>query len=516
MEEKRNFNLAEYTEASAAMIATNENAYKSNWDYSRPASSYLRQYSSDEVSSIITQGSLTEQQKLSRTYFDGNGYYKRIIIYYATLLKYMGILIPNPSVGKDLSNSRIMKKYYEALEYVEVMQLPSLLANISQRALVDGSYYGLKVDSGKNAFQLIDLPSGYARSRFKDINGNDIVEFDVSYFDTILDEDSRKAALAAYPKMVARAYREWRRNKKRLGTGWTLIPKEIGVCFPFFGGRPLFIDVIPSIMDYDDAVLIQRDRDIEDIRKIIVQKVPHLSDGRLLFEPDEAKVMHQGSVNMMKGNKNINILTTYTDVDAITSSGSTDRTDDTLTRMEQNIYSQTGVSGLIFAATGSSSLESSLNNDLALMMYMASKYSRFITNVLNGLFSDKSVSFTYKILPISHYNADKYGNTAFKLASSGYSFLVPALAQGITQRDLGNLKDLENKVLKLGEKLIPLASSYTQSNSASHAGGGEEQSATAQGETTVSLEDSGRPPKEEEQKSDKTLRNEESLDRTGG
>jgi hypothetical protein len=41
--------------------------------------------------------------------------------------------------------------------------------------------------------------------------------------------------------------------------------------------------------------------------------------------------------------------------------------------------------------------------------------------------------------------------------------LLPAIALGINQRDLSNLKDLENDVLKLREKLIPLMSSYTQS-----------------------------------------------------
>jgi hypothetical protein len=32
-------------------------------------------------------------------------------------------------------------------------------------------------------------------------------------------------------------------------------------------------------MDYDEAVDINRERDLEEIRKIIVQKIPHLQDG---------------------------------------------------------------------------------------------------------------------------------------------------------------------------------------------------------------------------------------------
>jgi hypothetical protein len=198
----RNFDLTSFARAKEKMIATNEHAYKRHWDSVRDRMSKLKDYSPEEVASIITSGSLIEQQKLSRNYFNRDGYYKQIIIYYATLLKYMGLLIPNPSTGKNLSTSHIQKRYYNALDYVERMQLPVLLTNIAQRALVDGSYFGLKVESDKNTFQLIDLPSGYACSRFKDIYGNDVVEFDVSYFGTITDKEQRNAALSAYPKIV--------------------------------------------------------------------------------------------------------------------------------------------------------------------------------------------------------------------------------------------------------------------------------------------------------------------------
>jgi hypothetical protein len=363
----------------------------------------------------------------------------------------------------------------------------------------------MKVDTDKNNFQLIDLPSGYACSRFKDVQGNDVVEFDVSYFRTITDREQRKVALSVYPKVVAKAFAEWDKGKRK--EKWVIIPKEIGVCFPFFDGRPLFLNVIPATLEYDEAVATERERDAEEIRKIIVQKIPHTTDGRLLFEPDEAEEIHNGTVGMMKGNKNVSVLTTYGDVSAIASNTSADRTDNALTRMEQNIYAQAGTTGQIFASTGSSSLETSLNNDLALMMYMANKFSRFVTNTLNDLFANGNVSFTYQIMPISHYNTSDFIDMSFKLVGSGYSALMPALAFGLSQRDLINIKDLENDVLKLGDRLKPLQTSYTQS-----AAGGEG------GEKPVEtdIDEGGRPKKKEEDKADQTKKNEESLERTGG
>ena len=458
---------------------------------------------------------MSEQQKLSRNYFNKDGYYKQIIIYYATLLKYMGLLIPNPSNGKNLSTSHIQKRYYNALDYVERMQLPILLTEIAQRALVDGCYYGLKVETDKNNFQLIDLPSGYACSRFKDIQGNDVVEFDVSYFGTITDAEQRKNALAAYPKVVNKAWKEWRDNKRK--NKWVIIPKEIGVCFPFFDGRPLLLNVIPATIEYDEAVATERERDAEEIRKIIVQKIPHLNDGRLLFEPDEAEEIHLGTVGMLKGNKNVSVLTTYGDVSAIASNTSADRSDNTLTRMEQNIYAQAGVSGQAFASTGSSSLETALNNDLALMMVLANKFSRFITNTLNDNFANGNITFKYTIMPITYYNTASFIDTSFKLVGSGYSALLPALALNMSQRDLVNIKDLENDVLKLGDRLRPLSTSYTQSADGSDGSDGEGGDGDPKEKTVeTDIDEGGRPKKKEDEKTEKTIENEKSLDKTGG
>jgi hypothetical protein len=98
---------------------------------------------------------------------------------------------------------------------------------------------------------------------------------------------------------------------------------------------------------------------------------------------------------------------------------------------------------------------------MAFMMLLANKFSAYITNLLNRKFSNGNINFKYTIFPITYHNYDKFADTSFKLVGSGYSFLMPALAVGLSQKDLGNLKDLENNVLKLGEKLIPPSTSYT-------------------------------------------------------
>jgi hypothetical protein len=59
-----------------------------------------------------------------------------------------------------------------------------------------------------------------------------------------------------------------------------------------------------------------------------------LTDGGLLFEPEEAKIIHEGTVKMMKGNKNVSVLTTYADVDSVVSKTTNENTNNVL---EKNI-----------------------------------------------------------------------------------------------------------------------------------------------------------------------------------
>ena len=484
--------ISSYSKAQQKMIATSDNTYGTLGTSRARYLERIRDYTPEKIERIITSGSLAEQQALSRNFFYKDGYYKQIIIHYATLLKYAGLLIPNPSLGKKLSTSHISKRYYNALDYVEKMNLPVFLTDCATRALIDGCYYGVVVQLDKQNFSVLDLPSGYCQTRYKDLNGDDLIEFDVSYFNSIVDLTAKEQALASYPKFIRDAYKKWQKQKS--SNSWVIIPSDIGICFPFFDGRPLFLSVIPASLEYDDAIQTERDRDAEEIRKILVQKIPHLQDGRLLFEPDEAAEMHAGAVGMLKGNKNISVLTTYADVDAVVSKTTGESTSKTLEQIEKNIYAQAGVSGQIFSSTGSSTLDASIKNDIALMMYLANKFSRFITNSINRIYGNTNITFKYQILPVSIHNMDKFVDQSFKLSGSGYSYLLPVVALGLSQRDIVNLKELENDVLKLGEKLIPLSSSYTQSSD----------------------NPTGRPKLDDNEKAEKTIKNEESLDNQAG
>lgn len=517
--ENRHIDLSCFKNMKPSLVAKNGNSWRDAWGNINL--DRVRAYSKEEIVEILNSSNLVSQQRLSRSFFDRNGLYNRLIYYYATLLTYSGLLIPNPSFGKQLSTPHIAKRYHQSLDFLGRIELNEIMTRMSIRALIYGCYYGIIQKMEKDDFVIFDLPPEFCRSNYRDIYGNDVIEFDVRYFNSISDGEMREEALKTYPKIVASYYRKFAKGK--ISNSWVKLPTDIGICISFFDdGRPLFLNIIPATIQYDEAVETEREREMEEIRKIIVQQIPHLNDGQLLFEPPEAEVMHEGSVKMLSNNPNVSVLTTYADVEAIVSKAASDDIAESLEKMLQNVYAEAGVSSQLFAPTGSQALPTSILNDMSLMMILANKYARLFTHILNELFANFNVNFTYKILPLTNYNRTEFLDNSLKLAQSGYSFLLPAIASGLNQRDIVNVKGLENEVLKLNEQLIPLSSSFTQSGSTTEeneskevgdegaeGSGAEEAKKQVEG---MSGSEGGRPEKDPTQKADKTIQNQNSTD----
>lgn len=189
--------------------------------------------------------------------------------------------------------------------------------------------------------------------------------------------------------------------------------------------------------------------------------MPH--DGlKLVFEPQEAEVMHEGAVEMLSNNPDLDVITSYAKVSLLDMS-STDDQKTEIDDMQNLIYSSAGMSKELFFATTEAGINYSVNNDLALVMVLGQRFAHFFTVLLNYKFSNKRVKFKLLVMPISYYNCHEYTQRARDCATLGYSFLTPILSTGIDQTNLAMLKALENDLLNLDEILKPLQSSYTQS-----------------------------------------------------
>ena len=75
-------------------IPINERSWDSVY-YGRYNTSQVTTYNEKQVKDIIKDSNIPEKRKMSRTFFSRGGFYKQVIMYYSSLLKYAGILIPS-------------------------------------------------------------------------------------------------------------------------------------------------------------------------------------------------------------------------------------------------------------------------------------------------------------------------------------------------------------------------------------------------------------------------------------
>lgn len=483
-----------FKKAISDMIATSKSAYIKS-DSKSPRERH-RLYTKDEIHRIIERGDAIERAALSEHFFSVSGLYKRIILHYATFLAYSWLLVPHVKNRKDkLKDKKITNQYDEAADFCASFQIERKCALFAKDILVKGAYYGLIHDNGEY-IAIQDLPFEYCRSRFKNQQDIDIVEFSMKFFDTITDANLRKQILQTYPKIIQKSYYNYKHNN---GDAWIFLPAEMGIYFSYFEEKPFFMDLIPLLDDLDDYKEIDKKRNLQSLGRILVQKVG--TDGmKLVFEPDEAEEMHEGVISMLQDNPDIDVITTYNDIDLIDLSSDDDEKT-TIDSVQDLIYESAGISKELFCATTDTGLQYSLNNDLAMMMILGQKFAHFFTVLISNKFSSKKIKFKILILPISYYNNVEYTSKAKDLAAFGYSFLTPILSTGIDQTSLSDLKELENELLELDEVLKPLQSSYTQSGKTNAVTAAA--SKTASEQTANSSDDTTKKEEEEEKTEEK-------------
>lgn len=492
---------------SRAFAPLNERAYRDRWGY-RNSEPVIKNFTLEEIYEIIRSGDLAAQRELSRYYYRTNGEYRNNIDFLAALPLYDTVVIP--LLDNKGSKAQIINTFKDACKFVDNLDVPNTFGHITKEWLKTGIYNGiLRDDNGYVVMQ--DLPMKYCRTRFKDFNNLNILEFNIQYFEQIHDEKTRAQIISTFPKVIQDAWNTWIRANKVFDP-WVMVPPlDGGACFCFSDDpTPLLLASIPQLKKLEDAVEREEKRDENELYKLLIQKMPVDKDGELVFSLDEVAEIHASVADMLKEIDTVDVLTTFgdTDLESLQETTAAAQSANRIEKYKDNAYDALGRSSIMFNADGSSTLAYSIKKDEALMISYLNMYESWIKFQLNNRFSRTGLLFDFEILPTTVFNRTDIENSKFKGAQYGYSKMFAGVAMGIKQRDLISLMEFENDFLKMSEKMIPLQSSYTTP------GGevaNEEKSGAQKTSVSTKVENidnkGGRPELPDEQKSEKTQAN---------
>lgn len=468
----------------------------------------------DEIIEIICSGDVESCRELSRYFYRTNGEYKNNIDYLAHLPLYDGVIVPVYQEGQ-VSETQTIKAFYAACDFIDKLDIKNTFARITTEWLKTGIYYGI-LRENDNQVTIQDLPLHYCRSRFKDFNNLNVLEFNLNYFNTIIDEAARQEAVNSFPLVVQRAYKKWISNTIKQKDAWVIITSlDGGICFNFGNNDnnlPLLLASIPDLKQLKDAVGREEKRDENELYKLLIQQMPIDNNGELVFQLDEVADIHSSVAAMLQDLDTVDVLTTFgnTKLESLQETSAASQSNDRIDKYKKNAYDALGRSSLIFNADGSSSLSYSIKKDEALMIGYLNVYETWITYQLNERFARKGLTFDFEILPTTVFNRQDLQQAYFRGAQYGYSKMFAGVAMGIKQKEQLSLMNFENEFLHMSSKMIPLQSSYTTSGTAV-AAEGKNNSTTQKTTITTSGNDldnkGGRPELPDEEKSEKTQAN---------
>lgn len=447
-------------------------------------------------------------REISNYFYEANGIYYRLCRYMAYLYRYDWYVTPFVIDAEKEKQNKILTDFAKVLSYLDNSDTKRLCGDIVLEVMRNGVYYGIIMDFG-DKFGIQKLPPAYCRCRY--YSGIDpIVELNLRFFDAYFSNPQYKIkVLKMFPVDVQKAYVAYKQNKLKGD-----YPGDTSYWYPLDPGMsvkismndsdfPPFVGIIPSLIDLDQAQELDRKKTMQQLLKIIIQKLPLDKNGDLIFDVDEAKDIHNNAVMMLRKAIGVDVLTTFADIDvADMRDKNTTTTTDDLKKAERTVFNNSGTSQNLFNAEGNLAVTNSILNDEASIHDLILRLSSFFNRLIAKFNRKNHYTFTFGMLDTTQYNYKELSKMYKEQASLGYGKVFPQLALGHSQSSILATFTFENDILHLAESMIPPMSSNTMSSNAL--------TGKNTGNKSGEQKTAGRPEKEDSEKSDKTIQNRES------
>ena len=476
----------------------------------------------DNVLRAINNYDLKLMREISLYFYRTSGIYSRLVRYMAFMYRYDSFLTPYVN-GDNIKTEKVLDGFYKGLNILDNFKVKKTLGEIALQVVKQGCYYGYKVPTA-TGIVLQELPADYCRVRFK--RGNKpVVEFNMKFFDeNFRDMEQRVKILKMFPKEFSKGYVLYRQGKlpplfQGDTVGWYMLDPKQTVKFTVNGeDYPPFISVVPLILDLDAAQDLDRQKTMQRLLKIVIQKIPLDKNGELLFDIDEIQQLHNNAVMMLARAIGVDVLTSFADVSVEDMSDDSSVQTDDLERVERQLYNEAGVSQLQFNSDGNIALNNSILNDEATMYNMLLQFEDFLNELLEPLNkSPKKLQYKVQLLTTTIYNYKDLAKMYKEQTQMGYSKMLPQIALGQSQSSILATAYFENDILDLLHVFIPPVMSSTMSaDLLNHNDDGKDNKNSNQTSSKQKLAPSdnnevGRKEKADNEKSEKTIQNKESM-----
>ena len=399
--------------------------------------------------------------------------YVRILRYFSDIYAFYWNLTPKINPLEKPESTDLITKYTEMCGVIENLDLPVEMRNVIYFTLRDGAFYGYLYEDDDSIF-IHRLNPDYCKPVAIE-DGVFNYAFDLAYF------DKYKEALETWDPEFTSMYNAYTSDKTNMR--WQIVNPEKSLCMKAFPDLdeniPLFVGMFEALLDLIDARTLQRNKDVIQNYKLILQKIPFFDAGSAKDLDDfrlRLETVQKFAAQMMDSvPEAVGVATTPMDVETVDFKPD-DNSNDLVANSMKNVFNDSGVSMMLFnsGTSGSTGVEMSVKVDTSLawtyVQYLERWCRRFIA------YRTSSVDFNFEILDVHIFNKDAAVDRELKLAQSGVpNKMKLAASSGMSPVEVVSNQIWENEYLQIHMNWIPLMTSYTMSS--------DQQGRPANGET---------------------------------
>lgn len=417
----------------------------------------FRKYNKKDILHFLTNPYKFERQIRDAciAVYGASSYFRRLISYLTMLNDFAYVVSPNGR-NVDRRNQKTVKREFDkVLRDMEAFQVKSQLPKILTVCLREDVFYGtLWVTSDNITIQR--LPSNYCK--IASIVGNVFnVNFDFSYF------DKHPWNLPFYPEEFRLKYDFYKTDK--IQNRWIELdaPTSFAVkCTSDINRYPLppFVGILPELYDLEGYKALKLTKTELENYAILVMKLGLNNDGSWQMDLDKAVDFWRNLDGVLPDA--VGSVLSPMGVEKISFDNSNKAQSNAVADATNELFSAAGVSSLLFNSNKSSSnaLLLSIKADQGLVYGVVKNIEDVINRYIQSLTYGKYFKVT--ILDTSPFNRDEVGGQYLKMCQVGMPMVsYLAAAYGMPQSDLSNMNFLEDTILGIKERFMPLRSTNT-------------------------------------------------------
>ena len=418
-------------------------------------------YSKDKISEFL-KNPYTNEKNLRNAViyiYGASSHFRRLIQYFSSLSDLSYVVSPYKIDTSTAKPKTIQRNYRRVLNLLSSMNIKSQFSKILTVCLREDVFYGtMWVTSDSIIIQ--QLPSDYCTVAVVEDNVLN-VSFDFSYF------DSNSKYLENYPLEFKTKYDLY--LKDRTGMKWQELDSPTSFAVKCNNdilnyAIPPFAGILREIYDIEDYKQLRITKTELENYAMLVMKLGISKDGTWEMDFDKAKDFWMNLDNVLP--EEIGSVLSPMDINKISFERSSNSDSNSVSDAEENLFSAAGVSSLLFnnSKASANALLLSIKADQAMTFGIV----KSIECVLNRFIQSQSYGKNFKVtfLDCSPFNRKECGDAYLKACQLGIPMVSYYCAsQGLGQDEMDCMNFLEDDILGIKGRFVPLQSSSTQSKS---------------------------------------------------